>query len=87
MSDTSARIPSVRFQSAEAVWLKGRRLVMNDFVGFRAMVRIPDEAQSVLLRLTASTVYRAFVNGVFSPLPTKTRSQIRPATVKVTSAS
>ncbi len=65
MSDTSALTTSVRFQSAEAVWPAGRRTVMNDFVGFRAAVDIPDRAQSVLLRLTASTVYRAFVDGVF----------------------
>ncbi len=65
MSDTSLKTQPVRFQAAEAVWPKGRRTVMNDFVGFRATVRIPDAAQSALLRLAASTVYRAFVDGVF----------------------
>jgi len=61
----NAQPDSVRFQSAQPVWPSGRRTVMNDFVGFRATVRVPDAAQSVLLRLTASTVYRAFVNGAF----------------------
>ena len=65
MSNTSGQTLPVRFQAAEAIWPKGRRLVMNDFVGFLATVRIPDAAQSVILRLAASTVYRAFVDGVF----------------------
>jgi len=65
MSGMRLKTQPVRFQAAEAIWPAGRRTVMNDFVGFRATVRIPDAAQSVLLRLTASAVYRAFVDGVF----------------------
>jgi len=60
MSDTSVNAIPVRFRSAQAVWPGGRRTVMNDFVGFRATVRIPEAAQSVILRLAASTVYRPF---------------------------
>lgn len=65
MSDANVKALPVGFRSAQAVWPAGRRTVMNDFVGFRATVRIPDAAQSILLRLTAATVYRAFVDGVF----------------------
>jgi len=65
MSGMRLKTQPVRFQAAEAIWPAGRRTVMNDFVGFRATVRIPDAAQSVLLRLAASTVYRAFADGVF----------------------
>ena len=54
---------NVMFRVAAAVWPVGRCTVMNDFVGFRAVVRVPEQAQSVLLRVTASTLYRAFVDG------------------------
>ena len=54
---------NVTFRKATAVWPAGRRTVMNDFVGFRAVVRVPEQTQSVILRVTASTLYRAFVDG------------------------
>ncbi len=65
MNDTIVKALPVHFQSAQAVWPTGRRTVMNDFVGFRATVRIPEAAHSVILRLAASTVYRVFVDGGF----------------------
>ncbi|HEX72566.1 MAG TPA: hypothetical protein ENN65_04560, partial [Candidatus Hydrogenedentes bacterium] len=50
------------FQMAKPVWLEGREKERNLFVGFRAVVDAPEGA-SVVLRVTASTLYRAFVNG------------------------
>lgn len=52
------------FIAAEAVWPAGRARERNLFVGFRAAFRAP-EGRRVLLRLAASTVYRAFLNGRF----------------------
>lgn len=49
------------FHSAKPVWLEGRETEMNLFAGFRAVVEKPEGAAT--LRLTASTVYRCFVNG------------------------
>jgi alpha-L-rhamnosidase len=52
------------FQSAKPIWPSGLTRERNLFVGFRAVVEGPKE-RSAVLRLTASTVYRAFVNGEF----------------------
>ncbi len=52
------------FHQAEPVWPKGRAEEKNLFVGFRAVVEAPADRQ-VCLRLTASTRYRAWVNGRF----------------------
>jgi len=60
----AARAQEARFDSAKPVWPEGRETEKNLFVGFRAVVDVPD-GEKALLRLTGSTVYRAFVNGVF----------------------
>ncbi len=54
-----------RFLAAQPVWPEGRSTERNLTVAFRAVidVKAPDTA---LLRLTASTLYRAFVNGEFA---------------------
>jgi alpha-L-rhamnosidase len=52
------------FRSAKPVWPKGRTTEMNLLVGFRATVSRPGK-RSVLLRVAASTLYRARVNGAF----------------------
>ena len=52
------------FLSAKAVWLEGREKERNLSVGFRTVVFSPKQTP-VLLRLTASTLYRAWVNGSF----------------------
>ena len=52
------------FRAASPVWPEGRVCDINLTVGFRAVVD-PPENERVVLRLTASTLYRAFVNGTF----------------------
>jgi alpha-L-rhamnosidase len=52
------------FDSAKPVWPEGRETEKNLFVGFRAVVE-PPAGKPVMLRVTGSTRYRAFVNGGF----------------------
>jgi len=52
------------FRSARPVWPKGRATEMNLLVGFRATVAPPAKG-TVVLRVAASTLYRARVNGRF----------------------
>lgn len=52
------------FAKAKPVWLDGRETEMNVNAGFRAIVERPKEGH-VALRLAASTIYRAFVNGEY----------------------
>jgi alpha-L-rhamnosidase len=52
------------FVSAKPIWPEGRQTEKNIFVGFRAELEAPPES-GVLLRVTASSVYRAFLNGEF----------------------
>lgn len=50
------------FDAAKPVWPEGRATEKNLFVGFRAVIDAPDG--DAVLRVAASTCYRAFVNGV-----------------------
>jgi alpha-L-rhamnosidase len=52
------------FQSARPVWPTGRETERNLLVGFRATLTAP-AAEPAVLRLTASTLYRVFLNGTF----------------------
>jgi alpha-L-rhamnosidase len=52
------------FRSARPIWAKGRATEMNLLVGFRAVVTPPANSK-VVLRVAASTIYRARVNGRF----------------------
>jgi alpha-L-rhamnosidase len=52
------------FQHGQPVWPKGRETEKNLFVGFRCAFAAPDGG-STRLCLTASTLYRAFLNGEF----------------------
>jgi len=52
------------FRSAKPLWPAGREAEMNLLVGFRAVVAAP-AAQNAVLRVAASTLYRASVNGSF----------------------
>lgn len=54
--------PAPVFQAAKAIWPEGRTTEKNLFVGFQAAVETP-EGTPVVLRITGSTVYRAFING------------------------
>ena len=57
---------SIGFRSAKPVWPKGRETEMNLTVGFRAVIEAPaDQGQEVVLRVAASTIYRAWLNGEF----------------------
>ncbi|MGI8907550.1 MAG: hypothetical protein ACR2IE_13790 [Candidatus Sumerlaeaceae bacterium] len=55
---------AAEFIRAEPVWLSGRSTELNVFAGFRASFE-RDEAKQVRLRVTASSIYRALVNGKF----------------------
>ena len=52
------------FRSARPIWPEGRETEMNLLVGFRAAIE-PPAGERVTLRLAASTIYRAKVNGQF----------------------
>jgi alpha-L-rhamnosidase len=52
------------FRSARPIWPRGRATEMNLFVGFRTKVRRAP-SRRVVLRLAASSLYRASVNGRF----------------------
>ncbi len=54
----------VAFRSAKPVWPAGREAEMNLLVGFRAVLAAPPREKAVL-RVAASTLYRARVNGQF----------------------
>jgi alpha-L-rhamnosidase len=60
----AARGDEVSFRAAKPIWPAGRETEMNLLVGFRAVVQAPRD-QPVVLRLTASTIYRAWLNGEF----------------------
>lgn len=52
------------FRSAKPIWPEGRETEMNLQVGFRAVLNAPAQKKAVL-RVAASTIYRATVNGQF----------------------
>ncbi len=52
------------FVSAQPVWPEGRETEKNILVGFRAEFEAPKNDR-VVLRVAASTLYRAFANGTF----------------------
>ena len=54
----------VRFAAARPIWPKGREREKNLFVGFRAVFEAP-ETEKTVLRITAASLYRAFINGEF----------------------
>ncbi|HOC19105.1 MAG TPA: family 78 glycoside hydrolase catalytic domain [Vicinamibacterales bacterium] len=57
--------PAVGFRAAKPVWPEGRATEMNLLVGFRAVIPAPSAGEKVVLRVAASTLYRASVNGTF----------------------
>ncbi len=60
----SASIQESGFRSARPIWPEGREQEQNLSVRYRTVVRdVPGE--TVVLRLTASTLYRVFVDGRF----------------------
>ena len=56
------QVEGASFKSAQPVWLEGRETEMNVLAGFRAVIE-PAAGEPVVLRLAASTIYRARVNG------------------------
>ena len=53
------------FQQAKPVWPRGRETEKNLSVGFRCTFEAPADGGSIRLYLTASSLYRAFLNGTF----------------------
>ncbi len=58
-------VGTVAFLSARPVWPAGRETEKNLTVGFRAVFDRPAAAGETVLRITASSIYRAFLNGAF----------------------
>lgn len=56
--------PEAGFSLAKPVWLEGRETEMNVSAGFRGVFE-NTKASSAQVRVTASTLYRLFVNGEF----------------------
>lgn len=54
---------SPHFIEAQPVWARGRQNEMNLMLGFRGVFECNDTAQPLLLKITASSAYRFFVNG------------------------
>jgi len=54
----------VSFRSARPIWPKGREREKNLLVGFRAVFKRPASRKAVL-RITGSSIYRIFLNGIF----------------------
>jgi len=61
----SVLLSSPSFQAGKPIWPEGRTKEKNLFVGFRAVVESPEQNVAAILRVTGSTLYRAFVNGQF----------------------
>ena len=53
-----------QFVDARPIWPRGREEEVNLFVGFRALLDVSENTHLVL-RVTASSAYRAFINGEF----------------------
>ncbi len=64
VSTMVAWVGPAEFRTAKPVWPEGRAEEKNLFVGYRAIFDAPPDKR-VLLRLTGSTVYRAWLNGRF----------------------
>lgn len=65
---TSLRLVAIdapTFQQAAPVWVPGREQEKNLTLGWRAAISRPASGRATL-RLTASTLYRAFINGHFA---------------------
>ena len=60
----TALADEVAFRAAKPVWPAGRETEMNLLAGFRADVTVSAE-QPAVLRVTASSLYRAWLNGEF----------------------
>lgn len=56
--------PETGFTQAKPVWLEGRETEMNVFAGFRGIFTAAEDSPAQV-RITASTLYRVFVNGAF----------------------
>ncbi len=63
-SQTYQPVPA-GFKSARPVWIEGKEREMNLFAGFRTVFHSTQNAPCKL-RITASSVYRVFLNGEFS---------------------
>ncbi len=54
------------FKTAQPIWLSGRHQDMNLTAGFRCRLELSDAVGNAVLRLTARSAYRAWVNGRFA---------------------
>ena len=53
------------FQSATPIWADGPRKLPYDVVGFRSVFQLDESPADVTLKIAASSVYRAWINGQF----------------------
>ena len=63
LAPAAVGIETLSFQSGQPAWVKDRAEEMNLSLGFRAVVEVNDSAEKVVLRVAASTIYRAWING------------------------
>lgn len=61
---TNSTATSATFAAAKPIWLEGKERERNLTVGFRAVMDVGAPTKAVV-RIAASTVYRAFLNGAF----------------------
>lgn len=62
---TVASSQSSHFVKAQPVWARGRQNEMNLMLGFRGVFDCSDTTQPLVLRITASSAYRCYVNGEY----------------------
>ena len=51
------------FKSGQPAWAEGQAEEMNVSLGFRAVVDVENLGENPVLRVAASTIYRAWING------------------------
>lgn len=58
-----------KFEKAKPIWIEGREAEKNIFCGFKTVIDqfdVDDQKKSIILRITGASLYRVFVNGVFT---------------------
>jgi alpha-L-rhamnosidase len=63
LAPVASALETPSFKSGHPAWAEGRAEEMNLSLGFRAVVDVKDAGEKAVLRVAASTIYRAWVNG------------------------
>lgn len=62
--EKSTEVKNTLFKEALPVWAKGRAIEMNLTLGFHGVFQ-SEKGQNITLKITASSIYRVFLNGKF----------------------